>query len=178
MTTTGNVGIGTTDPQTKLHVNGIVSSSGLNLGDSDITNFTQSIAQTSTHTEVPTALAVYEKTVPRSLVNGSFIETFNAYITSDGTTISLGVEQSGGGDLTMQFSDGLTTLDCTPSQSIALTPGTTAAPQSNYIYVPLSTKVITKSTTAWPATEHIKIGYFFVQTAAYVALDGALINQN
>ncbi len=111
--------------------------------------------------------------------NGSFQEPFNALVTSDGATITLSIQSKASGDLTMRFSDGLTTLDCTPAATIALTAGTASSPQANYIYIPQSTKTITKSTTGFPtAAEHIKIGYFLCQTAAYVQADGALINQN
>lgn len=110
--------------------------------------------------------------------NGSFRESFNALVTSDGATITLSLEQAGGGNLTMQFSDGQILLDCTPAVTIELTAGSIADPQANYIYIPQSTKILTKSTTEWPSTEHIKVGYFLVQTAAYVQSDGALINQN
>jgi len=111
--------------------------------------------------------------------NGTIRESFNALVVSDGTTISMSLAPSAGpGDLTMNFSDGAFTLNCTPSCSIGLTAGTVASPQENYVYIPLSTKVLTTSTTTWPAEEHIKVSYFFVQTAAYVQSDGALINQN
>ena len=53
--------------------------------------------------------------------NGTFAETFNAITTSDGATVTMSLEQSGGGDLTMQFSDGNTVLDCTPACTIVLT---------------------------------------------------------
>lgn len=110
--------------------------------------------------------------------NGIFLESFNALVTSAAGTITLSLEQKDGGDLTMVFSDGHTTLDCTPAATIALTAGTDAAPQKNYIYILQSTKVLTKSTTAFPAAEHIKVGYFAVQTAATVATTGELGNQN
>ena len=111
--------------------------------------------------------------------NGTFMESFNALATSDGATVDLELEQSGGGDLTMRFSDGLTTLDCTsPVQTIELTLGDTDNPTTNYIYIPQSTKVLTKHTTQWPAEEHIKVAFLLVPTAAYVAADGCYINQN
>jgi len=117
----------------------------------------------------------------RTFVNGSFKETFDAFVTSDGATIDMTLEQSnGGGDLIMQFSDFDTPLDCTPICTIELTAGSDIAPQANWIYIPQSTKVLTKSTSAWPTTEHIKVGFFFVQSATFVniANRGALINQN
>lgn len=111
--------------------------------------------------------------------NGTFTESFDATVASDGATVTMSLEQSGTGDLTMRFSDGYTTLDCTPAATIALTAGTDPSPQGNWIYILQSTKVITKSTSAWPATEHIKIGFFFVQSAATVQTNGGpLINQN
>ena len=110
--------------------------------------------------------------------NGTFVEAFNAVVTSNGTVITMSLQSKAAGDLTMQFSDGYTTLDCTPACTIELTAGTTTVPKTNYIYIPESTKVLTKSTTEWPSAEHIKVAFFFVQTAAYVQADGALINQN
>lgn len=112
--------------------------------------------------------------------NGTFQETFDAVVTSDGATITMSLEQSGTGDLTMQFSDGYTTLDCTdPLQTIALTAGADdTSPQANYIYIPQSTKVLTKSTSTWPAGEHIRVAYFLVPSAAFVQSNGCYINQN
>lgn len=113
------------------------------------------------------------------LVNGSFKETFDALVTSNGTTVTMSIEQSGGGDLVMQFSDSLTVFDCTPVATIALTAGSDSSPQVNYIYILQSTKVLTKSTSGWPTVEHIKIGFFFVQSASSVqTAGGAIINQN
>ena len=113
-----------------------------------------------------------------SAFNGTFQESFNALVTSDGATITMSVEQSGGGDLSMNFSDGKSTLDCTPNCTIALTAGTDASPQVNYIYVLQSSKVLTKSTSTWPTAEHIKIAYFLVPSATFVQTNGVYINQN
>jgi hypothetical protein len=117
--------------------------------------------------------------------NGSFVESFDALVTSDGATITMTLEQVGGGDLTMSFSDGPTTLDCTPAATIALTPGTDSSPQENFIYILQSTKVLTKSTTDWPNTdtEHIRVAYFLVPSASLVNTGAAgndflYINQN
>lgn len=111
--------------------------------------------------------------------NGTFKESFNALETSDGATITLSLEQSGGGDLTMKFSDGLSVLDCTPAATIALTAGSDTTPTTNYIYIPQSTKVLTKSTSSWPSGEHIKVAFLLVPSATKVQNDsGAYINQN
>ncbi len=110
--------------------------------------------------------------------NGTFLESFDAVVTSNGTTITMSLEKTGTGDLTMVFSDGETVFDCTPAATIALTAGSDTAPQENFIYILKSTKALTKSTSAWPATEHIKVGYFLVQSASLVQTDGPLITQN
>jgi hypothetical protein len=111
--------------------------------------------------------------------NGSFLETFDALVTSDGATVTMSLEQSGTGDLTMIFSDGFSTLDCTdPVQTIELTAGSDASPQANYVYVLQSTKALAKSTSAWPSAEHIPVGYFLVPSAGFVNTDGVYINQN
>ncbi len=119
----------------------------------------------------------------RNFFNGTFRESFDAVITSDGATITMTLEKSGTGDLTMNFSDGKTTLDCTPAVTIALTAGSAPSPQGNWIYILQSDKILTKSTTTWPSGEHIKVAFFFVQTAALVQSgdvndNAALINQN
>lgn len=113
--------------------------------------------------------------------NGVTIQSFDARTSSDGATVTMSLEKSGGGDIFLNFSDGLTVLDCTPSPcTIELTAGTDNSPQVNYIYIPQSTKVLTKSTSNFPfGTEHIKIGFFFVSSATKAAADdGVLINQN
>ncbi len=101
--------------------------------------------------------------------DGTFLETFDALVTSDGATITMSVEQSGGGDLTEIFSSGETTFDCTPAATIALTPGTDEAPQLNFVYILQSAPgVLVKSTSDWPAAEHIKVSAFYVQSASLV----------
>ena len=110
--------------------------------------------------------------------NGTFRETFDCRTTVTGGVIYATLEQSGGGDLTMQFSSGNVTLDCTPICTVALVEGTTEVPQENYVYIPESTKVLTNSTTGWPSGEHIKVAYIYAQKAAYVDSDGPLVNQN
>jgi hypothetical protein len=113
------------------------------------------------------------------MTNGTFKEPFNALVISDGAVATMTLEKINGGDLTMQFSDGDFTLDCTPICEIALTAGSDSSPQSNYIYIPQSTKVLTKSTSGFPTDiEHIKVSYFYVPSATYVQSDGTYINQN
>jgi len=109
--------------------------------------------------------------------NGSFKETFDALVTSNGTIVTMTLTNADSGNLTMQFSTGESTLSM--PDTIALTVGSDASPQANYIYIPLSTKVLTKSTSNWPNEEHIKIGYFLIQSASGVQSDdGCYINQN
>ena len=99
-------------------------------------------------------------------------------MTSDGATITLSLEQSGTGDLTLNFSSGQSTFDCTPAATIALTAGSQSSPQDNFVYILESTLALTVSTTQWPTAEHAKVAFTQVQTAALVNTDGALINQN
>ena len=120
--------------------------------------------------------------VLRSLMNGTFRETFDALVTSDGATVTMSLEQSGGGDLSMQFSDDVRILICTPALTIALTTGSDMVPTENYIYILQSDSpaVLTKSTSHWPAPtiEHIKVGFFFVPSAGRVQTKGVSVNQN
>ena len=94
--------------------------------------------------------------------NGTFVESFDCTAASAGGVITASLEKAGTGDLTMNFSTGQQTLDCTPAKTIVLTAGSDASPQANYVYVLLSAPtVLTLSTSAWPTTvEHIKVCYF------------------
>lgn len=109
---------------------------------------------------------------------GAFKEAFNALVTSDGATVTMSLEKAGGGDLTLIFTDGNTLLDCTPALTIALTAGSDTVPTFNYVYILQSDKILTVSTVDWPATEHNKVGVFFVPSAAKVQSDGVFVNQN
>ena len=109
----------------------------------------------------------------------SFRESLKFTIASDGATITGSLVNADlTNDLTMIFSDGLTILDVTPALTITLTQWTDTNPQENYIYIPLSTKVLTVSTTDFPASEHIKVAYIVVRSATATVTDWALVNQN
>ena len=112
---------------------------------------------------------------------GTFIETFDALITATGGVVTMSLEQAGGagGDLTTVFSSGQRTFDCTPIASATLTAGSDDSPTENFVYI-LETdpNTIVISTSEWPGTEHIKICYALVPSAAYVETQGAYIVQN
>lgn len=105
--------------------------------------------------------------------NGTFLEHMRTIISESGGTVTMALDATGGGDLTMRFSDGHTVLDTTPALTIDLTVGTDSVPQMNYIYILQSDKILTKSTSGYPTTvEHIRIATFYVRSAAKVAADG------
>lgn len=121
---------------------------------------------------------VYKKFVDRDFVNGSFKESFDFLVTATtGPDVVTGtLTNSVSGNLTMQFSDGCSTL--TAPATITLSEGTDTTPKTNYIYIPQSTKVLTLSETSWPTTEHIKVAFVFLPSATEVNSEGAMINQN
>lgn len=94
-------------------------------------------------------------------------------VTSNGTTIALNLEKSGGGDIRCVFSTGFYTFDCTPIASVNLTAGTDIAPTLNYVYILESTKALTVSTSGWPVTEYIAIATVMCQSAASLQTYGA-----
>jgi hypothetical protein len=111
--------------------------------------------------------------------NGVFRESFDFLVTSDGATVTGTMTPANGNvDMTMMFSDGFSTLDTSPSATVTLTAGTDSSPQTNYVYVPQSTKVLTVSTSDWPVGEHIKVATIVLQSAGTTQTDGALRNQN
>lgn len=104
--------------------------------------------------------------------NGYLLETVDIAVTSDGATITAAAEQAGGGDLTVIFSDGFHDWDTTPADTIALTAGSDTSPQINFVYFLQSTKLLTVSTSNWPATEHAPLATVLCQSAASVQTDG------
>jgi hypothetical protein len=114
--------------------------------------------------------------------NGTILESFDALATSNGTIVTFTVTNQAGGDLTMRFSDGATTLS-TPatidSDTGTVSIGTNSAPVMNYLYITQANKILEVSTSGFPTTEeHIKISTFFLPSATYVQADGPYITQN
>ncbi len=103
----------------------------------------------------------------RAFHQGTFIESFDALVTSDGATITMTIEHSGGGDLTMVFSDGHTILDCTPADTIPLTPGDDDDPILNCVFITKTAKILEVG-DEWPDAEHIKVGKFVTPSASLV----------
>lgn len=99
--------------------------------------------------------------------NGTIVEKFSTFVTSDGTTVVMKLEKTGGGDLTLKFSSGESVFDTTPAIEVELVVGTNAIPKENFVYVLESTRALTVS-TSWPTTEHIKIAYTLVPSASRV----------
>lgn len=100
--------------------------------------------------------------------NGSIIETPDITVSSNGSTVTLSIEQNGGGDLTVVFSDGYYTWDTTPADTVTLTAGSDTSPSLNYVYFLQSSKTLTASTVGWPSAEYAPIGTFLIQSAASV----------
>ena len=106
--------------------------------------------------------------------NGAIVEDVDVDVTSNGTVITLSLQQQGGGDLTLLMGETRQTLDCTPAATVSLTAGSDASPQINYIYVPASTDALTASTSGWPSEQHVPIATVFTQSAASLQTDGAM----
>lgn len=111
--------------------------------------------------------------------NGVIKQTINFTVSSIGGVVTGSLSaDSGQPSLTMMFSDGLSNLDVSTPLAIVLTSGTLSVLQDNYIYIPQSTKVLTLSTSGWPATEHARVAFVSLLTATQTENDGAQVNQN
>ena len=114
--------------------------------------------------------------------NGIFLEKLDFTVSEAAGTVTGSLEQDSGGDLIQKFSDGYTTLDCTPALTINLTAyvGTNAVPKQVFVYILQSAKtVMAASNSDWPATEHCKIAKLALKSAVTTGADGgALGNQN
>lgn len=103
---------------------------------------------------------------------GAALDSPDVSVSSNGSTITLSLEEDGGGDIRFVFSSGTLILDCTPAATITLTAGTDIAPTLNYIYVLESTSALGVSTSSWPAIEHAPIATVLCQSAASAQTDG------
>jgi hypothetical protein len=115
--------------------------------------------------------------------DGGIRETFDFTVSSNGTIVTGLLENINAlNNLTLFFSDGTVfyTLDTTTTPlTIALTSGTDEITVTNYIYIPISTKVLTLSTSGFPATEHCRIATLEIQSALNVqSVGGSRGNQN
>jgi hypothetical protein len=111
--------------------------------------------------------------------NGGFLESINFTVAAAGGVITGSLANNDDTkNLTMNFSTGFQILDATPAITVILTAGSDTVPQVNFVYVPVSTKVLVTSTSDWPAEEHIKVALVSVRSAATTQSDGALRNQN
>lgn len=104
--------------------------------------------------------------------NGSILEDHTTSVSSNGTTVTVSLEQTGGGDLSLFFNGGFSAFDSTPAATVNITAGTDTSPQLNYVYIPQSTGVLTSSTSGWPAAQHVPVGTFLCQSAASVQTYG------
>ncbi len=110
--------------------------------------------------------------------NGVFLEKLDFTISEAGGTVTGTLEQDGGGDLIQKFSDGYTTLDCTPALTVDLTAyvGTDTVPKVTYVYILQSAKTtIAASNSDWPVTEHIKLARLLLRSAATTGTDGGIV---
>ncbi len=131
---------------------------------SEVTNAAGSITVGLTENDEMTAIHGW---------NGYTIEEETVTVTAAGGVITLSIERTGGGDLTGVFSDGYFDWDTTPADTVTLTAGSDTSPQTNYIFLPLSTKVLTANTSGFPAAEHIPVAVVICQSGASLQTEGA-----
>lgn len=99
--------------------------------------------------------------------DGAYLDNPTVVVTSDGATITLAFEDSGGGDVRVIFSAGVVIVDCTPTLTATLTAGSDTAPMLNYAYILESAPtVITISTSGFPVTRHAPVATVLCQSAA------------
>lgn len=111
--------------------------------------------------------------------HGVVTPEFDALVTSNGTVVTMSLEQEGGGDLASVFSDRQHLLDCTPAKTLVLTAGTDTVPVENYVYIlKTAPTTLVVSTSDWPTAEHCKIAYALVPSATFVQANGCYVLQN
>lgn len=107
------------------------------------------------------------------IFNGAILEDHSIVVSSNGTIVTLTLEQNGGGDLSLFFDGLFSIFDTTPAASVNLTAGSDPAPTLNFVYIPNSTKVLTANTTGFPTNEQVvPIAEILVQSATNLQTDG------
>lgn len=104
---------------------------------------------------------------------GAYLDQPSVTVTSNGTVVTLSIEQDGGGDLRVMFLTGVYLWDTTPAATLSLTAGTDTTPQMNYVYIDEATKTLQTSTTGFPVADITRVATVLVQSAASLQTDGA-----
>ncbi len=105
--------------------------------------------------------------------NGSILEAQAITVTATGGVITFSVQKSGGGNLTVVFSDGFFDWTTAPDTVVLTAGGDDENPQINFVYFLQSTKALTVNTSDFPSAEHAPIATVLCQTAASLETDGA-----
>lgn len=115
-----------------------------------------------------------------NFLNSLVVESFDFNVTSNGSTVTGSLTKTGGGDnLTLRYSTGYQTLSVNPAKTVTLIAGTDSNPQLQYVYIPISTKVLTVSISGYPTNEEfIPIAKIGLRSAATTQSEGAIRNQN
>jgi len=110
---------------------------------------------------------------------GTFGDRLDTFVDTPGGSVIFQLTPDSGGpydtyDFPVHWSDGVDTITITyqVNDTLSLTLGTVEVPQPNYLYWLKSTDTFTKSTTEWPATEHVKVAYLEVTTQADYGSNG------
>lgn len=107
------------------------------------------------------------------IFNGSVLEDDAIVVSSNGTTVTMSLEKTGGGDLSLFFGGDFYRYDSSPAATVELTAGTDTIPVRNWVYIPNSTKVLTKSTVGFPTAEQfIPVADILVPSATTVQTYG------
>lgn len=104
---------------------------------------------------------------------GGTLDSADITVTSDGATITCTVEKAGGGDIRVMFDSAAYVFDTSPAVTVSLTAGTDEVPVENFVYLDGVTKLLTVSTSGWPATLHARFATVVCQTAATLQTEGA-----
>lgn len=116
--------------------------------------------------------------------DGTVIERQDVFVVVDGGVVYAEAELLGGGDLPVQLEGDIHLLDCTTGAGVggrarvALTPGTDAAPQINYVFVRCVGGVPTLMSSATrPTGAYAHVSTVVLWSAAKTAVDGPARHQ-
>lgn len=105
------------------------------------------------------------------IFNGATLESTSVVTLSNGTTITVSFEKSGGGDINLFFNAQFTGFEAPPA-TVVLTPGTDNVPVQNFIFIPESTNVMTANTTGFPTAQHCPVATIVCPSAATALTHG------